>query len=81
YHKLRKMLAEDGLAPGAPGLLRYHWYDSPNIRFLTIADFEAFCVEAGLTIHRMIAMDTEEGGEVNDDPNLNADLAIFVLSR
>ncbi len=81
YYKLRKMLAEEGKAPEAPGQLRFKWYDSPNIRFCSIADFQDFCAERGITIHRMIALDTEAGKEVNDEPNYYADLAIFVISR
>lgn len=81
YHKLRTMLAEQGRAPEAPGLLRYKWYNSPNIRCLSIADFEEFVAEKGIHIHRCIALDTEEGREVTDDANRNADLAIFVISR
>jgi len=38
YHKLRRMLAEHGRAPRSAGVLHYEWYDTPNIRFLTIAD-------------------------------------------
>lgn len=81
YHKLRKMLAEQGRAPEAAGLLHYKWYNTPNIRFLTIADFEDFLRSKSVRVHRRIALDTEEGTEVADDPNLNADLAIFVISR
>lgn len=81
YRNLRRMLAEDGRAPKAAGLLRYEWYNSPNIRFLSIADFEDFCRSHGIRIHRQLAFNTEEDAEVVDNPNLNADLAIFVLSR
>jgi homoserine O-acetyltransferase len=81
YHKLRKVLWEQGRAPESAGQLRYKWYNTPNIRFLSIADFQQFCAERNACVHRMIALDTEAGHEVNDDPNLNADLAIFVISR
>jgi homoserine O-acetyltransferase len=81
YHKLRKMLAEHGRAPESPGLLRYKWYDSPNIRFFTIADFDEFCRERGIRVHERIALDIEEGKEVAGDANLLADMAIFVISR
>ena len=54
----------------------------PNIRMLTVADFEDFCSTKGITIHRRVTLDTEHGWqEVTDRPNLNADLAIFVISR
>lgn len=80
YHSLRKMLAEEGRAPKS-GVLRYEWYNTPNIRFFTIADFENFCRDKNIRVHRRIALDTEAGKEVFDDPNRNADLAIFVISR
>jgi homoserine O-acetyltransferase/O-succinyltransferase len=81
YHKLRRMLAENGRAPRSAGVLHYEWYDTPNIRFLTIADFDDFCRRQNIRVHRRIALDTEAGVEVSQDPNLNADLAIFVISR
>ncbi len=81
YHRLRNMLAEEGRAPKSPGLLRYEWYNTPNIRFLSIADFEDFCREKKIRIEKRIAFDTQAGAEIFDDPNRNADLAIFVISR
>jgi homoserine O-acetyltransferase len=81
YHRLRKMIAEEGRAPKAGGVLHYEWYNTPNVRFFTIADFEDFCRSKGVRIQKRIALDTEARAEVFDDPNLNADLAIFVLSR
>ena len=81
YKPLRKMLAEQGKAPEAPGLLRYRWHDTPNIRFFSITDFEEFCREKGAAVHCLVALNTEVRRQVTDDPNLNADLAIFVISR
>ncbi len=81
YHKLRRMLAEEGRAPRACGWLRDKWYNTADIRFLSIADFEEFCREKAIRIQRRIALDTEAGEEIFDDPNLKADLAIFVISR
>jgi homoserine O-acetyltransferase len=80
YHRLRKMLAEEGRAPKS-GVLHHDWYNTPNIRFFTLADFEDFCRAKNIAIHRQIALDTETGCEVFENPNLNADLAIFVISR
>ena len=81
YHRLRRMLAEEGRAPKAGGVLRYEWYNTPNIRFFTIADFEDFCRAKNIKVHQRIALDTEAGSEVFEEPNRNADLAIFVISR
>jgi homoserine O-acetyltransferase len=81
YHQLRSMLAETGRAPKSAGVLHYEWYNTPNIRFFTIADFDDFCRQKNLRVHRRIALDTEARAEVFEHPNLNADLAIFVISR
>ena len=81
YYKLRKMLYEDGRSPMSSGLLRHQWYNTPNIRFFTIADFEEFCRERGIRIHERIALDTEEGKLIDEEANLFADMAIFVISR
>jgi homoserine O-acetyltransferase len=81
YGKLRQMLYEQGRAPESEGVLRYKWYNTPNRRFFSIADFEDLCGERNIKIHRRVALDTEAQAEVVEDPNYNADLAIFVISR
>ncbi|OGV69375.1 MAG: hypothetical protein A3K19_23280 [Lentisphaerae bacterium RIFOXYB12_FULL_65_16] len=81
YRKLRQMLTEEGRAPEALGVLHHKWYNTPNLRFFSIADFETLCREKGIAILQMLALDTEAGVDVADNPNLNADLAIFVLGR
>jgi homoserine O-acetyltransferase len=81
YWKLRKHLYEEGRAPRAGSLLGYQWYNSPNVRFLSIADFADFCRDNRIQIHQQIALDTEAGCQVENDPNLNADMAIVVISR
>ncbi|MFW6155226.1 MAG: homoserine O-acetyltransferase MetX [Planctomycetota bacterium] len=80
HRESRRQLVEEGIAPVTGGL-PFTWYASPNVRFLSIKDFELLCAELGITIHRRIALDTTAGREVNDEVNLNADTAIFVLSR
>lgn len=59
--------------------LPYQWFDSPNVRFFTIADFEALCGERGIVIHEGLFFD--EGRLVDEDPNLNADVALYRLGR
>jgi homoserine O-acetyltransferase/O-succinyltransferase len=81
YHKLSKMLTEQGRSPVSSGLLRHEWYNTPNIRFFTIADFERFCRERTIRIHERIALDTEDGRVISENANLLADMAIFVISR
>jgi methionine biosynthesis protein MetW len=81
YHRLRSQLANGGRAPRVEAEEGFRWYNTPNVRFLSIADFDQFCGDKGYRILKRVALDTEEGCEVTDDPNLRADVAIFVVSR
>ncbi|WP_301101223.1 methionine biosynthesis protein MetW [Propionivibrio sp.] len=60
--------------------LPYQWYETPNVRFFTIADFEALCGKLDIKIRERLAFD-ENGQEVNDDPNLNGSLAFYRLGQ
>jgi homoserine O-acetyltransferase len=79
YRKLREQLAREGRAPRASTLQGNRWYDTPNVRFLSIADFQEFCRDQQIQIEQAIALNTEADCRVDDDPNLNADLAIMVV--
>jgi homoserine O-acetyltransferase len=81
YHKLRRMLNEDGRAPRTAGVYQFEWYDTPNRRFPSIADVEDFCARKAILTHQKVYLDSETQRLVADEPNLNADMAIFVLSR
>lgn len=59
--------------------LPYQWFDSPNVRFFTIADFEALCGDNGIAVREGLFFD--EGRAVTEDPNLNADMALYRLGR
>lgn len=80
YHKLRHMLAEEGRSPKSDGPYGFEWYDTPNRRFPSIADVEAFCRAKGIRMARQVYLDSEAGRWVTDDPNRNADVAIVVLT-
>lgn len=60
--------------------LPYAWYDTPNVRFFTIVDFEALCARLDIVIRERLAFD-EAGLPVTDDPNLNGSLAFYRLGR
>jgi homoserine O-acetyltransferase len=81
YYKVRQMIAEQGRSPRTPGLLSHEWWNTPNRRFFSILDFEEFCQARHIQICQRIHLDTETGQEITTDPNRNAELAIFVLSR
>ncbi|MEM1012695.1 MAG: homoserine O-acetyltransferase [Planctomycetota bacterium] len=77
---LRRMLADEGRSPKADGPYAFEWYDSPNRRFPTIADFHDLCDKLGLVVQRGIYLDTHTGRTVDDEPNLHADLAVVVVA-
>lgn len=81
YEPYRRELAEAGRAPRTDDGEGFQWHNTPNVRFLTIADFDAFCGEQGIHIHQRIWLDTRRQEKVEVDPNRNANLAILVLSR
>lgn len=60
--------------------LPYEWYDTPNVRFFTIADFEELCDKLGIEVRERLAFD-DAGQPVADDPNLNGSLAFYRLGR
>jgi homoserine O-acetyltransferase len=80
YKENRRQLAEEGRAPRSQAL-NFPWYDTPNVRYLSITDFEEFCATHNFRILKQIALDTEAEKQVLDNPNLNADVAIAVLGR
>jgi methionine biosynthesis protein MetW len=78
YIQSRVMLFCKGRSPITPSL-PYRWYDTPNVRFLSISDFRDFCREKHLRI--LDARFLDERGEVRWLPNLRALNAIFMVAR
>lgn len=73
----RTSLFFGGRAPMTPSL-PYRWYDTPNVRFLSIADFRIFCMEMGFMIEKAAFLNGRK--EIRFWPNLRALNAIFLLS-
>ncbi|MDR2637342.1 MAG: methionine biosynthesis protein MetW [Zoogloeaceae bacterium] len=59
--------------------LPYQWFNSPNVRFFTIADFEALCADEKIAIRERMAF--ANGEAVMEEPNLNAEVALYRLGR
>jgi methionine biosynthesis protein MetW len=64
--------------------LPYQWYDSPNVRFFTLLDFEALCDQMGLIIRERQVLD--EGGNIvhnkdNREINFLGSLAVYRLTQ
>jgi methionine biosynthesis protein MetW len=74
----RMMLLLKGKAP-VTGALPYPWYGTPNVRFLSIRDFEDLCRGMGLRVLASVGLGAS--GIVTFFPNLFARDAVFVLSR
>jgi methionine biosynthesis protein MetW len=59
-------------------LFPYDWYDSPNIHFLTVLDFEALAEMQKWKVERRIFLAGNR--EVKAMPNLMSEVAVFLFS-
>jgi len=59
--------------------LPYEWYDTPNIRVGTYADFEVLARKNGLQIRDAFGL--QDGRVVRTLPNLRASVAVFKFER
>ena len=60
-------------------LFPHEWYDSPNIHFLTVDDFESLARAEGWTIERRIFLQGQQ--KVTLLPNLLAEVAVFLIRK
>ena len=77
YINARICLCFRGKAPMTPSL-PYRWYDTPNVRFLSISDFQGFCAEKGFAVEKASFLNGHK--TITFWPNLRALGAIFLLS-
>jgi methionine biosynthesis protein MetW len=84
HYKTRVQLMFTGCAPVTKEL-PYEWYDTPNIRVLSLRDFENFTRQAGFRILKKAAINTKnhqmEGKIVTFLPNLFATYGIFLIGH
>lgn len=73
---VRANMVAHGRAPKTK-VFPYNWYNSPNIHFLSINDFESLCREQGLPIERRYFLSGAR--RVKALPNLFAQSAVFLL--
>jgi methionine biosynthesis protein MetW len=59
--------------------LPYEWYDTPNIRVGTFADFEVLARRTGLRVRERFGL--QDGQRVDLWPNLRASVAVFKVER
>jgi methionine biosynthesis protein MetW len=60
-------------------VLPYEWYDTPNIRVGTYADFEVLARKNGLSVTDSFGI--QQCREVRTWPNLRASVAVFRFER
>ena len=77
YWRHREALAE-GHMPVSDSL-PYQWYNTPNVRFFTMSDFEQLCAQCDIRILERAAFD--EDRLITEDPNQFASVALYRLGR
>ena len=81
YWQCRLYLGLRGKMP-VSRFMPYAWYDTPNIHFCTVRDFENLCQQQSIRIinRRMVGNREQQGGLANHWPNLFAITAVYRIS-
>jgi methionine biosynthesis protein MetW len=84
HFSIRLQLLFKGAAPKSDEL-PYSWYDSPNIRVITLKDFRKFSSDVGYQIVEEIAIITDyksnEGRVIHRFTNCRATYGIFIIEK
>ena len=84
HWKVRLQLLVTGYAP-ITKQLPYEWFDTPNIRVITIKDFRKYSKEIGFKIIKEVAINTQShdrsGGIITFIPTLFATYGIFLIGK
>lgn len=84
HYSIRLQLLLKGQAPKSHQL-PFSWYDTPNIRVITLADFRRFSKEVGYTIVKECAINTHDqdrrGKIVSILSNLRATYGVFLIEK
>jgi len=78
HWRVRFSMLTSGGAPRTR-LFPYEWYDSPNIHFLTVHDFENLAALEGMRVERRYFL--AGSWKVRALPNLMAEVAVYLVSR
>ena len=78
HWRVRVSMLTSGGAPRTP-LFPYEWYDSPNIHFLTVHDFENLMALEGFRIEKRYFLAGRR--KVRTLPNLMAEVAVYLVTR
>jgi methionine biosynthesis protein MetW len=78
YISARFQMFFGGKVPVTPSL-PYEWYDTPNLHFLSIADFVEYCKKRKIQIEQTAFIGKNK--KVKLFPNLFAEIGLFLLSK
>jgi methionine biosynthesis protein MetW len=78
YIKARTSIFFRGRVPVTPAL-PYQWYDTPNLHFLSLADFKTYCQQNHITIQRSAFRSGNR--RIRFQPNLLAQTGYFLLQK
>ena len=84
HWKIRFQLLLSGYAP-ITRQLPYQWYDTPNIRVITLKDFRKFIKENSFKMIKEVGIHTnpkdKSGSVIRMLPNLFANFGIFMIGK
>jgi len=84
HWRIRLQMMASGHVPRTREL-PFEWYNTPNIRVLSLKDFHTFAKEMGFRILKEAAINSQDirvsGTEVNFLPNLRATYGIYLIGR
>lgn len=78
HWRVRWLHLISGRSPKTP-LFPYDWYDSPNIHFLTVDDFETLLEHQRWKIEKRIFLSGQH--RIEKYPNLRAEVAIYLFTK
>ncbi len=80
--KSRLYLASKGRMPVSK-FMPHAWYNTPNIHFCTVRDFDALCEEKGIKVLERTVVDSqhEDSWAMRLFPNLFGEIALYHIAR
>jgi len=80
--KSRLSLASNGRMPVSK-FMPHNWYDTPNIHFCTVKDFDALCMEKNVTVLTRTVVDSQHQGNwaMKAWPNFLGEIAIYHITK
>ncbi len=80
HWRCRAELGLQGRAPVSKHL-PFEWYDSPNIHFLSLKDFDRFCSQLGVRVEKKIPLGGKYLVQIPFLPNFFAKQVVYVTSK